>query len=182
MENETSFWKRNQLSVVLLIGGLLLLVLLKTQLGTGPHPLEGREAPVFTARILDGGTLDLTSHRNTRVVVLDFFATWCPPCREGLPVMAALAKEYKGRAAVYAVNLRESPQEVRAFLEQEGITIPVAIDSGRIADLYRVSAIPQTVIIGKNGFIRKVHVGLPRNPYDTFKAGIDAVLASASPE
>lgn len=149
----------------IVLGVVLLAVVANIARQWGTHPLTGQAAPPFTAPLLGGGTLDLANHLGKDVVILDFWATWCPPCRKGLPAVAAAAKAFHGQGAVvYAVNLMEPESKVTAYLRDAGLDLPVALDAdGVAARLYEVSGIPQTVFIGKDGIIREVHVGLSTN-------------------
>jgi thiol-disulfide isomerase/thioredoxin len=121
--------------------------------------LLGAAAPAVELDLLDGGKLSLADYKG-KVVVLDFWATWCPPCVEGLPVVSKIAADLKDKGVVFfAVNQQESPETIRKFLEKKGLKIPVALDKGKAARAYAVSGIPQTVLIGKDGTVQAVHVG-----------------------
>ncbi len=98
---------------------------------------------------------------NRDVLILDFWATWCGPCRQALPTLVEVASEYKERGVkLFAVDLGETPDEVRQFLDDSGLDLTVVMDDdGSIAERYHVEAIPQTVIIGRDGMVRYVHVG-----------------------
>jgi len=128
------------------------------------HPLLGKPAPDFTLGLLNGGTLDLAQHKKENdIVVLDFWATWCPPCRRAMPLIAAISDEYKGKGVkIYFVNQGESENTVRTFLKSAGLNIAVAMDEdGAIGDeLYKAVSIPQTVLIGKDGVVEVVHTGI----------------------
>jgi thiol-disulfide isomerase/thioredoxin len=144
------------------------------------HALLGEPAPDFEIETLDGpaGTLSALSEQG-RVVVLDFWATWCPPCREGLPIIAEVMKEYpEDKAIFYAVNVQEDRGAIERFLESQNLKIHVALDGdGAIAQQYGVSGIPQTVIIGKDGAVEAIHVGLSPDLKERLKREVDAVLA-----
>jgi len=148
----------------LAMAALLLGYVAVTQFGLfqGTHPLTGQPAPVFATEDLDGEPIDLAAHAGKDVVVLDFWSTSCPPCRKGLPMVQDIAGEFKGKPlAVYAISIMDEPGRVRQFLGSAGVTLPVAIDGfGDLADLYGVRGIPHTVVIGKDGVVRSVHVGL----------------------
>jgi thiol-disulfide isomerase/thioredoxin len=96
-----------------------------------------------------------------KVVVLDMWATWCPPCRASLPHLDKLYQSVKDKGVnVFAVNLQEEQDDVAAFVKKTNLTVPVLLDKdGAVAQSYKASAIPQTVIIGKDGKVAKVFVG-----------------------
>ncbi len=125
------------------------------------HPLEGQPAPSFVLPMLDAGVFQLDDHLGERPVILDFWAVWCPPCREGLPKIAEVANDYDEDALIIrAVNLGDAPDVVRNFLLNRDITAPVALDAdGVAADLYQVSAIPMLVFIDGSGIVKHVHIG-----------------------
>jgi thiol-disulfide isomerase/thioredoxin len=156
-------------------------LILAWQMGVfrGPHPLLGKKAPSLKLDLLQGGILDLAQHQGTDVVVLDFFATWCPPCRKGLPILARVAESYKGKGvAVYAVNMGEDPDTVKAFVAKTSLTLPVAMDARHEGAVgYEVSTIPQTVIVGKDGVVQEVHIGLGMGMERSLHKSLDTLLA-----
>lgn len=126
------------------------------------NDLLGKPAPDVELQLLSGGTMSLAKHKqNKEIVVLDFWATWCPPCVRGLPLVSGVAKEFADKGVVfYAVNVREQPETIKAFLEKNKLDIKVPLDSdGKAGEAYGVTGIPQTVIIGKDGTVQAVHVG-----------------------
>lgn len=141
-----------------------------------PHPLEGKPAPPFSLALLDGGVFDLAEHLGERPVLLDFWAVWCPPCREGLPKLDDAVKAFDNTdVVVCAVNLGEAPETVRSFLSGRDIDIPVALDlGGEAAEIYQVSSIPMLVFIDRSGIIRHVSVGLMQP--SALKRRLEAIL------
>jgi peroxiredoxin len=131
-----------------------------------PHPLVGKPAPTFTLNLLDGGKVDLSEELGKKIIVLDFWASWCPPCRRALPIAVSISGQYKEKnkdypVVFYGVNLREAPETVKDFLQRVGLKFPVAMDAeGNAANLYKVQPIPETVIIGKDGTVQAVHIGI----------------------
>lgn len=145
--------------------------------------LLGAEAPAFEIPSLDGAPVSLASlNKGGRIVVIDFWATWCPPCRAGLPVLVETMKGYKDDQAVfYAVNLMEDAATIRRFLEGEKLDLKVLLDAeGAVATLYGVSGIPQTVVIGPDGTIQSIHVGFDPAVGEQLKKEIDTLLKGES--
>ena len=143
------------------------------------HPLLGKPAPGFKVNLLDGGQADLAQHKDKAVVILDFWATWCGPCVRALPIISEVAAAYRKKGvAFYAVNLRESPEAVRRFLKKYKITCAVAMDAdGRVASLYGVTSIPQTVIVGRDGTVQAVHVGFNPDLKRMLQTQLDTLMA-----
>lgn len=151
-----------------------------TDSSAAAHPLVGQAAPLFTATYLDGSPFDLAQQQG-KVVILDFWATWCGPCREALPTLSEVAAEYRDRGvALFAVDLQETPEEVKPFLDQSGLDLTVVLDrDGTIAKQYLVEGIPQTVIIDQQGKVRFVHVGLSGDLRERLRRELDELLAEA---
>ncbi|MFQ3661033.1 MAG: redoxin domain-containing protein [Chloroflexaceae bacterium] len=126
-----------------------------------------RPAPLFVAPTLDGGTVRLEDYRG-QVVLLNFWGTWCEPCKRELPALQA-AHEQLGRdgLAVIGINLTDdeklqgrSETQIQAFLNQFGVTYPIALDlEGSITNDYRVFPLPTSFFIDPEGTIRYVHIG-----------------------
>jgi peroxiredoxin len=89
------------------------------------------------------------------------WATWCPPCRASLPHLDKLYEETKDKGVtIYAVNLQEEKDDVQNFIKQTNLKTPVLLDSdGAVAQAYHANAIPQTMVIGKDGKVVKIFVG-----------------------
>lgn len=166
-------------TILILVGVALLVFIGLRMLRGGTHPLEGKPAPAFTAETLDGESVDLTAMLGEKVVVLDFWASWCPPCRKGLPVVAEMAREFADKpVAVYGVNVGEPAEQVRGFLAKAELDLEVALDpDGVVAQEYGVRGIPQTVVIGRDGIVHEVHVGLSFNFDGTLRGAIEDALA-----
>ncbi len=140
--------------------------------------LKGKPAPPFSLDLLDGGTMDLASHKGKDVVILDFWATWCGPCRMDLPIYAKIANEYKDKGVVfYAVNLGDTPEAVQSFLKSTGVKCAVAMDRQKVTGRsYHVQNIPMSVIIDQSGKVEAVHVGGSRDLETQLRTEIDALL------
>lgn len=157
------------LLVLLVVGGAGLIVLLQTKDTTFAPPGEpqlgkGAAAPNFTLPDLTGKTVSLSDYRG-KVVLLNIWATWCPPCVEEMPSMEKLYQKMKGEAfEILAVSLDESGAEVVApFMKKHKLSFPALIDSaGTLKELYQTTGIPESLIITKDGVILEKIIG-PRD-------------------
>jgi len=131
--------------------------------------------PPFLVNDVDGNIVSTASWRG-KVVLLNFWATWCPPCREEIPEMIELQSRYKDRLQVIGVSMDDSPaEEVRAFAHQMGMTYPVVMGSRSIeAEYGGVPALPTSFVIGPDGGVVQKHVGL--YPIDVYETEVRSLL------
>lgn len=144
------------------------------------YQLLGKPAPDFTLSLLDGTQFNLAAKRGNEIIILDFWATWCGPCRVGMPILDRISKAFAEKGVrLYAVNLRETQAEIMTFLQRQSLDITVALDTrGNTGQLYKVDGIPQTVIIGMDGTVQVVHIGvrdLETSITDALNALVDGV-------
>ena len=148
-------------------------------LSSGPSPREGFLAPDFTLDTLDGNTLTLSELRG-KVVVVNFWATWCLPCREETPALEKAYEQYKDSGMVIlGVNLtdQDSISEVESFVQEFKLTYPILLDrDGTVSNsLYQIRGLPTTFFVNREGIIRTVVVGGPMS--ETFiRSKIEALL------
>jgi peroxiredoxin len=140
--------------------------------------LEGKDAPTFKLDGLDGKPVSLADLKG-KVVVLDLWATWCPPCRASLPHLNKLWDAMKAKdVKIYAVNEQEEKKTVQGFVDSTKLTVPVLLDSeGKVGGQYGANAIPETVVVGKDGKVKKVFVGFdPNSTPEELKKAIEDAL------
>jgi cytochrome c biogenesis protein CcmG, thiol:disulfide interchange protein DsbE len=125
---------------------------------------EPMEVPPFTVTDLDGRSVSLADLKG-KVVLVNFWATWCPPCRAEIPDLIKLQDKYRDKLVVLGVSEDEdaSPQEVKAFAAAQKMNYPVVMATPELAKIFKgVSALPTTFVIDPEGKIRQRHVGMLR--------------------
>jgi peroxiredoxin len=117
-------------------------------------------APDFTLKNAAGGNLRLSEQRG-RVVLVNFWATWCGPCKVEMPHLNRLYEKYKSAGFVLlGVNVDDDPRAAVALAERMGITFPVLLDAGKlVSKLYLLDSMPFTVLIDRDGRVRHLHRG-----------------------
>jgi len=120
---------------------------------------SGVQAPNFTEPLASGGTLRLDALRG-KPVYLNFFATWCGPCRDEAPSINALQKKYaKSGLTVVGVDILESAQKAREFQKQFALVYPIVVDNGTMRDQYAINGLPVHAFITRDGIIKSIHIG-----------------------
>lgn len=156
---------------------ILALAIAMPKPASAASPAVGALAPDFKLQSTDGRTMSLSDLRG-HVVVLNFFATWCPPCRAETPDLVAAAKKYSsGDVIFFGVDDREQTQLVRVWAKGKGVKYPVVMDkTGSVEESYDVRAIPTTYILDRNGVIR--YRQLDELESSTLTGALDAVIAN----
>jgi peroxiredoxin len=141
--------------LVLAVAGLLYY-----GLGSGTRARQQVLAPDFTLPQLDGKSLQLSSLRG-KVVLLDFWATWCDPCREEIPHFVELQNKYADRGLqIVGVSMDDTIDPVRPFAEQFHMNYPIVMGNAKTGELYGgVLGLPITFVIGRDGRIFRKHIG-----------------------
>ena len=140
---------------------ILLLLLVGCSSDTGSSVAQvGKLAPDFEVQNLDGQAISLSSLRG-KPVLLNFWAIWCPPCREEMPYLQQIYEEWSGEGLVLlAVNIGESPSAVEDFMQARSLSLPVLLDiKEAAARMYNVTAIPTTFFIDRDGILQEQVVG-----------------------
>lgn len=149
-----------------------------TTSGRIPSPREGFLAPDFTLTTLDGEQLTLSELRGDPVV-LNLWATWCPPCRAEMPALQEVYEQNRARGLkVIAVNMtfQDSASEAEAFVRQYALTFPVLLDTtGAVGNSYQMRALPSTFFIDQEGVIQQVIIGGPMAEA-TLQAAVEALF------
>jgi cytochrome c biogenesis protein CcmG, thiol:disulfide interchange protein DsbE len=159
-------------TLVLALLGLLAWGLMKVQAG----PLQSGIAPDFDLVGFDGRRVTLSDLRG-QVVMINFWASWCIPCRQEAPYLEQTWRNYQDQGVVFiGVAYADTPREAQAFIDEFGITYLNGPDLGtRISQAYYIRGIPETFFVDKNGKLRGVHIGPMK--YPQLEEKIDALLA-----
>lgn len=129
-----------------------------------PSPREGFSAPEFSLETIDGGQVTLSDLRG-KAVLVNFWASWCPPCRAEMPAIERVYRSYKDLGLeVLAVNTtnQDDVTAAAAFIQELGLTFPIPLDrSGAVSASYNLRGLPSSYFIDQQGIIRSVVVGGP---------------------
>lgn len=120
------------------------------------------KAPDFALKSVDGKVVKLSDYKG-KIIILDFWATWCPPCRKGIPDLISIQNEYKNDVVIIGVSLDgdKTIKDVPDFIKQYGINYPIVYGDEKIVTAYGgIQAIPTAFVIDKKGNIIDQHVGL----------------------
>ena len=139
--------------------------------GESDHPLVGAKAPDFDLKVQNGGGRISSSELQGKVGIIDFWATWCEPCKESFPHYQAMVDQHGGKVVVVGISVDEDPSGIAAFGKSTGAKFPLAWDDGQtLAGAYEPSTMPTSFIVDTNGIVRFVHAG--------FKSGDEQTIAS----
>lgn len=124
-----------------------------------PSDTSNPLAQGFSLTDLNGNLVSLNEFRG-KYVLLNFWATWCPPCQQEMPDIQRFSDNHEDELVVLAVNLNEETNTVKDFISKNNYTFPVLLDSyGQVGNSYKISSIPASYFIDKEGRITKKHVG-----------------------
>jgi peroxiredoxin len=144
-----------------------------------PPAVDKDKAPDFTLSDLQKNKITLSALRG-KVVLVEFWATWCPPCRDMIPELNAVYTKYKDRGVVIlGVSMDRGgdiPSSVRSFAKEHAIAYPVLLDDSDAASLYEVAGIPALFIVDKSGKVAGKHTGFVPGLAETLSQEIEALL------
>lgn len=156
---------------------LLATLLLNAGVATAAMLEPSRAAPDFTLRSVDGPNLRLQEQRG-RVVLVNFWASWCGPCRQELPQLTKLYDKYRDAGFVLlGVNIDNNARTASELAGKLGVSFPVLLDTDKtVSKLYDVSTMPLTVVIDRDGRVRYLHRGYREGYEQTYEQQIRALL------
>ncbi|MBI1811096.1 MAG: TlpA family protein disulfide reductase [Nitrospirae bacterium] len=139
-------------------------------------PSIGDIAPDFTSKDVNGNTVKLSDYKD-RVILIEFWATWCAPCRELTPVLNKIYEKYKDKGfVVLALTPEENTDTVKSYAKGYGITYPVLITDMKTTRRYGVISIPASFLINREGGVAEKHLGVTRDIAQELSSGIEKLL------
>jgi cytochrome c biogenesis protein CcmG, thiol:disulfide interchange protein DsbE len=170
-----------QLVALVAVAGLLGLLVWRLTHQSHP-PKIGGAAPIFTLRRIDApGSLALRSLRG-KAVVLNFWASWCVPCKGEAKLLEQASRQYGKQGVVFlGVDYNDVTSDARTFLAHHGVTYPTVHDTGTVGTRYGLTGVPETYFIDRRGRLVGFHiVGTiqDKKNYDLFRSGVEAALNS----
>lgn len=115
----------------------------------------GDNAPGFSLSDLDGNTVSLADLLKGKEVILSFWASWCPECRQQMPVLNRFAREYGNKIEIIGINVQEPKNVAASFVKEKGLEFKILLDSkGQVSSAYGVVGVPTNVLINKQGLIK----------------------------
>lgn len=131
----------------------------------------------FTLQDLEGNKVSLSDYKG-KVVFIDFWATWCPPCRASIPKVEALYEEYKDNEdfVILGINMQEDKDTIMKFMDKQEISYPVLLGDKKVIATFKISAIPQFFIIDKKGEVYNKFVGFSPGVEELWQEDIKKLL------
>jgi cytochrome c biogenesis protein CcmG/thiol:disulfide interchange protein DsbE len=137
---------------------------------------DENKAPDFTLKSFDGKTVKLSDYKG-KVIIIDFWATWCPPCRKGIPDLISIQNDYKNDVVIIGISLdgEKTLKDVPGFVKSYAINYPIVYGDDKVVAAYGgIEGIPTAFVVDKKGNIVDKHVGLV--PKDTYVNKIKELL------
>jgi cytochrome c biogenesis protein CcmG, thiol:disulfide interchange protein DsbE len=143
-------------------------------------PAARQSAPAFTLPDLAGRPVSLDEFKG-RVVLIDFWATWCPPCRVSIPAVEELHRDYAGaQFEVVSINVDEDKSIVEPFVEKHGMKYPVLLAVGsEVPGMYQVRGVPSFYLLDRQGRVAQAWIGFDPRYADQWRQHIDQLLAAS---
>jgi peroxiredoxin len=142
---------------------------------------EARKAPDFTLKDLDGNAVSLSSFKG-KAVFIDFWASWCPPCRNSIPKVEALYQKLKNEnVAFLGINLESNPQSTKKFAAAQNMQYKILIDDQKTSGEYGVRGIPAFFILDAQGMIRQSYQGYSAGLEETWEKEIRELTVKIQP-
>jgi cytochrome c biogenesis protein CcmG/thiol:disulfide interchange protein DsbE len=146
---------------------------------TGPANAErvGAPAPDFSLAPADGGAPIGPTAFAGKVLIVDFWATWCAPCRQSFPVYQRLVDKFGGKLVVLAVSVDDAPDGIGKFRSDTGVKFPIVWDQGQaVAASYKPGTMPTSFVIDRSGLVHSIHEGFHQRDEATLEQEIRSLL------
>jgi cytochrome c biogenesis protein CcmG/thiol:disulfide interchange protein DsbE len=141
------------------------------------HAMVGVHAPSFSRPSIIGSSALSTDSAKGKVLVVDFWATYCKPCEKEFPKLQALADKHAGSVLVYGLSEDESTDGIAAFVKKTGVRFPIGWDQGNaISQRYKLDKMPTSYVVDKKGIIRFVHGGYSDGEEEAIARQVDELL------
>jgi thiol-disulfide isomerase/thioredoxin len=123
--------------------------------------VRGKQVENFDAVTISGNTFSLQENQG-KAVIINFWATWCPPCKEEMPRLQASTQEYSNQLKIVGVSVDTSVNDVKDYIGKVGVTFPIVVDNKALAlqSKFNVQAFPTSFIIDQNGILQAIHIGV----------------------
>ncbi|MCX7995162.1 MAG: TlpA family protein disulfide reductase [candidate division WOR-3 bacterium] len=157
---------------IITILGIIVLVLCANKNGNK----SVKETNDFTLKSIDGKEYTLSKLKGN-VVILDFWATWCPPCRREIPHLIALYDKYKDKGLIILGISTEDKQTLETFSRENNVNYPILLGNDEVFRKFGVRSIPHTLFIDKKGNVRKLQIGYSDELIPYFEALIDTLIS-----
>ena len=145
--------------------------------GGDEHPLVGAQAPSFDLPARVGGSKASLADAAGKVVVVDFWATWCEPCKESFPFYQRLSDKHGADVVVIGISVDEEPDGIEAFARQTGAKFTLAWDESQsLSGQYNPPTMPTSYIIDRNGIVRFVHAGFRSGDEQDIESKVESLL------
>jgi thiol-disulfide isomerase/thioredoxin len=145
--------------------------------GDDKHAMVGVHAPSFSRPAVVGSTALSTDQVKGKVLVVDFWATYCKPCEKSFPKLQAIADQHPGSMVVYGLSEDESPEEIAAFVKKTGVRFPIGWDQGNaISQRYKLEKMPTSYVVDRKGVIRFVHGGYTEGKDEEIARQVEELL------
>ncbi|GAC1369538.1 MAG: hypothetical protein NVSMB47_19410 [Polyangiales bacterium] len=148
--------------------------------GGASHPLARQVAPDVEVKLRSGGPWH-PANASGKVLVIDFWATWCGPCKDSFPRIDAIYQRHQnGGLEVVAIDEDDDAKGVPAFVQSTGVTFPIALDpGGNAATTYGVNTMPSEFVVDRRGVVRFVHSGFHPDDMDALESEVAELLKEA---
>lgn len=140
------------------------------------HPLVGVAAPEFDLPAQSGAHHVSLKTGNGKITIVDFWATWCEPCKESFPAYQKLVDRHAGRLLMIGVSEDDSPSEIKKFAKETGVSFALAWDDGQtVSKQYQPPTMPTSYVIDEHGIVRFVHAGFRSGDEQELESMIDSL-------